>query len=289
MVMANHPRLMSFSPLASALVPPQSILMSEHASIVPAVETGSPFVELGGAFVANSRASGPWSPGHCHGGAVAALAVRAVAGVETRAPMGMARLTIDLLSPVPVGKPILPRIRVDKDGSKLQRLVVELDVEGTTLAIASVLRVRKTGCFSCQPMTDSVDEAAAVIRTLGGFSGQFETVSEQGGIGMVGPGRVWFRMRTPLVEGGPFVPDETAAAIADFTSAIGISRPYQQFEFPSVDLSVGLSRSPLGESIRIDAFNSDGDEGRATCYSTLSDCHGPFGHVVQTSYVERRA
>ncbi|WP_051504428.1 acyl-CoA thioesterase domain-containing protein [Sphingomonas jaspsi] len=263
--------------------------MSVHASLAPNLDVGSPFVELRGAFVATTRASGPWSPGHCHGGAVAALAVRAAAGVATRATMALARLTIDLLAPVPVGKPILPRIRVDKDGSKLQRLVVALDVDGRTMAIASLLRVRTTGCPPYRAKVDWVDETAAEIGTLGGFSGQFETVSEQGGIGMVGPGRVWFRMRAPLVEGGPYIAEEAAAAIADFTSAIGMSRPYQLYEFPSVDLSVGLSRAPLGEWIRIDAFNSDGDEGRAACYSTLSDCYGPFAHVVQTSFVERRS
>lgn len=263
--------------------------MMVHGSLLRAPANAAPFVEVRDAFAATTKASGPWLPGYCHGGAVAALAVRAVANMETRVPMALARLTIDLLAPVPIDMPILPRCHVDKDGSKLQRLKVALDVNGRTMAIASLLRVRKETRQTNRPIINSVDPRRATVGTLGGFSGQFDTISEFGGIGIPGPGRVWFRMRTPLVEGGPLIMEEATAAIADFTSAIGMSRAYQDYEFPSVDLSVGLSRSPIGEWICIDAFNSDGDEGRATCFSTLSDCHGSFAHVVQTNYVERRA
>ena len=239
--------------------------------------------------MATPWAAGPWDTGYCHGGAVAGLLARVGADVPTRVEMGLARLTMDLFAPVPIGQPISPRVQVEKDGARVQHLRVELLVHERIVATGILLRVRAEPPNRAHLKTPEVDPAQAVRGAPGGFANSFDTVAERGGIALKGPGRVWFRLAAPLIEEEPVDLVAYAVAVADFSSAIGMSRDYRRYSFPSVDLTVGLARAPVNDWMLVDASNHDSDLGRATCHSVLSDAQGPFARVVQTNFVEERA
>ena len=59
----------------------------------------------GDRFVPSDFARGPWSPDALHGGPVAALIGRAVEACPSDEPMHVARLTVELLRPVPARSP----------------------------------------------------------------------------------------------------------------------------------------------------------------------------------------
>jgi hypothetical protein len=258
-------------------------------AVSPPNDDRSIFIREDEAYVATASAGGPWHQGRCHGGAVAGLMALAVGKVPSRAPMGLARLSLDLFGPVPTGAPILPRIAVDKDGVRTQRIRVDLLVADRILASGTALKVRKIGQSTSPERAVPVDEARRVRGSPGGFATAFEIVAERGGIAQPGPGRVWFRLALPLVDQLPFDGVAHAVAAADFSSAIGMNRDIDRFAFPSVDLTVGFARAPIGEWVLVEASNHDCDEGRAICHATLSDTHGAFAQVVQTSFVEPRA
>lgn len=252
-------------------------------------ERGSAFRRTADGFVATPWAGGPWDTASCHGGAVAGLLVRAVAHVPTLAPMGLARLTIDIFAPLPVGAAIVARVRVGKDGKRLQRIGVDLVADGRCVASGTLLRVRLAGVGKVEPARLPFRATNAVRGSPGGFANSFDIIAEEGGIAALGPGRVWFRLAEPLVEGEAIDLVANAVAIADFSSAIGMSRDYRDFVFPSVDLTVGMARAPVDDWILVDSSNHDWSEGRATCHATLSDALGPFAKVIQTSFVDRRS
>lgn len=214
--------------------------------------------------------------------------VRAAADVPTRTRMGLARLTIDIFTPVPIAVPIFPQIKVGKDGSRIQRIEVELLVEGRCVASGTLLRIRIEDTADHGELCPRFNAAGAERGSPGGFANSFDVVAERGGIALEGPGRVWFRLAEPLVERE--APDLVAhaVAIADFGSAIGMNRDYRDFVFPSVDLTVGLARAPVDEWILVNSSNHDWSEGRATCHATLSDALGPFAQVIQSNFVDRR-
>ena len=65
------------------------------------------FIADGDRFVPTVHTRGPWDPQAQHGGPPAALIARAVEAVPADAPMHVARLTVELLRPVPL-TPLLP-------------------------------------------------------------------------------------------------------------------------------------------------------------------------------------
>jgi hypothetical protein len=54
-------------------------------------------------FVATEHGRGPWSPDHQHAGPPSALLARAIERAAGDGPAFITRLTVELLSPVPIG------------------------------------------------------------------------------------------------------------------------------------------------------------------------------------------
>ena len=92
-------------------------------------------------LVPTSIAQGPWNPEHQNGGAVSGILARAVERVEAPCPMRIARLSIDLMRPVPM-KALSPKVRVVRAGRRIQVVDAWLEYEGKAVARASALRVR---------------------------------------------------------------------------------------------------------------------------------------------------
>src|SRR5258708_17232210 len=86
-------------------------------------------------------AGGPWDPKLQHGAAPASLVCWAVERLPTPAPMRVARLTVDLIRPVPVA-PLTIETEVLRAGRKIQLVAVRLLASRTEVVRATVLRVR---------------------------------------------------------------------------------------------------------------------------------------------------
>ena len=82
--------------------------------------TGAFFVPLGGGrFAATPHTRGPWDPAHQHAGPPAALLGRALERCEPAEGMLLARLTFEILRPVPVGE-VAVAARVIRPGRSVQ-------------------------------------------------------------------------------------------------------------------------------------------------------------------------
>ncbi len=79
----------------------------------------------GNHVVTSPDAAGPWDPGMQHGSAPAALVVWAAEAIATPVPMRIARVTIDLMRPVPVA-PLTLHTEVLRAGRKIQLCAVRL-------------------------------------------------------------------------------------------------------------------------------------------------------------------
>src|SRR5258708_33905698 len=73
----------------------------------------------GDRVVTSPNAAGPWDAGMQHGSAPAALVVWAAEAIATPVPMHIARVTIDLMRPVPVA-PLTVRSEVLREGRRIQ-------------------------------------------------------------------------------------------------------------------------------------------------------------------------
>src|SRR5947209_13785428 len=101
-----------------------------------------------GRFVATELARGPWDPGAQHGGAPAALLMRAFEGLPAADGLQMARVTYELLRPVPLGE-LEVRVEVMRPGRRAQLMEGSLTApDGTVLMRARALQVqRATGAL----------------------------------------------------------------------------------------------------------------------------------------------
>lgn len=256
------------------------------------------FVREGTAFLATPFAAGPWHPGLQHGGAPSALVAWAAEQVETAAPMRVARVTVELLRPVPVGR-LEIATEVIRDGRKIQLVQVKLLHEGKEVTRANVLRVRVADeplpAGSQMPRAagspHNVAEDDQFRDSLPGavnFGANFDMRRIRGGFRQLGPGQVWFRQHRPLIEGEPLSPVARAMAVADFSNGIAPTLPFDEWTFINADLTVNFARAPVGEWLFSDAETWAGEDGAGLAMTRLSDEQGPFARAVQSLVLERR-
>src|SRR6195256_6658451 len=92
----------------------------------------------GNRAVTSPNAAGPWDARMQHGSAPAALVVWAAEAVPTPVPMQIARVTIDLMRPVPVA-PLTLETEVLREGRKIQLCAVRLLADDALAVAATVL------------------------------------------------------------------------------------------------------------------------------------------------------
>src|SRR5437879_13519710 len=89
--------------------------------------------------VTGPKAAGPWDRRMQHGSAPASLVTWAAERIPTPVPMDIARVTIDLMRPVPVA-PLTIATEVLREGSKIQLCEVRLLADGVQVVGATVLK-----------------------------------------------------------------------------------------------------------------------------------------------------
>src|SRR6202020_477140 len=86
-------------------------------------------------------AAGPWDPRMQHGSAPAALVVWAAEAIPTAQPMTIARVTVDLMRPVPLA-PLTLETEVLREGRKIQLCAIRLRAGDTLVVGATVLKIK---------------------------------------------------------------------------------------------------------------------------------------------------
>jgi hypothetical protein len=256
-----------------------------------------------GVFVASELARGPWDPRAQHGGAAAALIVRAFEQLDPDPHLQLARVTFELLRPVPVGEVHLDAYFVRR-GRRVHVLEATISAaDGKPLVLARALRVARAGITRApgddrQPPPPPEQGAIAddeqaqtaipgVVRPM--FGGDaLEIRFVRGSFAEPGPATAWFRLRVPLVAGEAPSPLVRLAAAADFPNGIGASVPWSQFTFLNPDLTLTIEREPEGEWVCLDAAMRVHAGGVGVAEATLYDRSGRVGRAVQSVLVQRR-
>ena len=101
------------------------------------------FQAQNGRFVATELARGPWDPGAQHGGAPAALLMRAFERLPAAEGLTIARVTYEFLRPVPLGE-LTVVAEVVRPGRRVQLLEASvLTPDGTEVVRARALQVQR--------------------------------------------------------------------------------------------------------------------------------------------------
>ncbi|MES2034965.1 MAG: thioesterase family protein [Pseudomonadota bacterium] len=241
--------------------------------------------------------AGPWDPTMQHGGAPSALVARAAEAFPAERPMRVARMTVDLLRPVPVATLDI-ETEVVREGRKIQLLQIRLLADGKECVRASVLKLRDEpqtlpehdGFRPLEFAAPADDEPrSAGFGATHGFGSGMSAKIARGEWGKPGAAAVWFRAERPMVRGEETSALMRAALTADFSNGVSSVLDFQKYTFINGDLSVSFARQPVGKWILLDAETWVGDSGGALAFARLADRDGYFGRSVQSVLIEPRA
>ena len=256
-----------------------------------------PIYRVEGATAETSAfAGGPWHPGLQHGAAPSSLICWAIEQMPTPAPMRVARLTVDLIRPVPVA-PLTIETEVLREGRKIQLIAVRLLASGTEVVRATVLRVRRleqalppeAGCAPLDlPLPEECQDPPESNLSHTPFLNGLSMKAAKGSFRTPGPAAVWFRAERPIVGGAAISPLMRAAIAADFCNGTSAVLDFRHWTFINGDLSVSLAREPVGDWVLLDAETWAGPDSTGIAAARLADRTGYFGRAVQSVLFEKR-
>jgi Thioesterase-like superfamily len=244
-------------------------------------------------IVPSELTRGPWDPGAQHAGPPSALLARALERCEPREGARMARVTVEILAPVPIA-PMSVSARVVRPGRSVE--LIEASLEG---ADGELMRARgwrlvegETAAeWEREPPPPGREEAEALQFFPTGESVGWHTAMEivfaRGRFLEPGPGVAWMRPRVPLVEGEAITPLQRTMLAADAGNGISAPLDWQTHIFINTDLTVHLLRPPRGEWVCLDSVTHV--DGVGMTDTALWDDEGRIGRAVQTLLVRARA
>nr|WP_040749275.1 thioesterase family protein [Nocardia transvalensis] len=236
-----------------------------------------------------------WAATMQHGAPPSALLGRAVERCAPRADARVARLTMEILGPIPVAE-IDVRAWVERPGKRVEMVAAELvaarpDGSRRVVATARAWRIATsdTAAVASAGITPlpPISATAGVDPTIpsGWDGGYLKTVDLRT---ISGGRRVWVRPLTVVVDDEPMSPLVRTLAVADIANGVGAQLDPVDWTFLNTDLTVTLFRAPEGEWIGLDVQTSLGPDGIGTVATVLHDEQGPLGRALQTLEVRAR-
>jgi hypothetical protein len=241
----------------------------------------------------------PWDLEAQHGGPPSALLARAVDRTTEDPAFTIARLTVDMLGPIPQGR-VRTEAEVVRPGRRVEMVAARLFVEDRLACTATAWRVRE------EPgSTRHLVEAPTPLPPIPeeGDTRFFEGVPPEWGYGpsvewrfveggfegpSTGRARLWTRVRIPLVAGEATAPLHRLMVVADSANGVSVRLPIQEWWSIPNTLTVTVERAPSEEWMWMDAATDLSPHGRGLAHAVLADREGVLAHVAQPLLVSRR-
>jgi hypothetical protein len=255
-----------------------------------------------GRFVASELARGPWDPNGQHGGAAAALIVRAFERLPAPDGLSLSRVTYEFLRPAPIA-PVEVRAEIVRPGKRVQLLEASMLADGVEVVRARGLRVHRAQTGAAPPPgrdeagsdgdgPPAGPEAGRPAELTLPFRPMFALDSVDirfvvGGWGQ-NPCMAWFRLRRPLVSGETPSGLQHLAAAGDFGNGISGTLSWDEYLFINPDLTLYIEREPVGEWICLSSETRIAADGIGLAESVLYDQRGRVGRATQALLVAPR-
>lgn len=231
--------------------------------------------------------TGPWSSQTQHLGPPSALLVRAMERLPSAVPMAIARVTVEILGPVPVAE-LSVTAAVDRPGRAVELLSAELSAGGRVAIRARAWRIVRSDTSAVASTIDKPlappSEGRVMTRPEGWHPGYLDVMEWRtlaGSLAEPGPATVWARQQVPLV--GDEEPSglQRVLTVADSGNGVSSLLDPRKWLFINSELTVHVYREPVGEWIALDAETAIGPDGYGTAVSVLHDLSGAVGRGAQ--------
>lgn len=253
------------------------------------------FAQDGDVFRGLDPARGPWSADHCHAGPVAALTARA-AERDMGDGWQIARLTLDLIRPVPVAGIRVTVAPVRQSRSLATLAVTVTGEDGKICVTGQSMHLRPsdqgdlpTPAAPPPPFDTAGTDAFPLSRAHDQpcFLDYFDLRYPPGHGPAPGPKTVWMRFPA-IVQGEEPSPFQRLCPIADSGNGISGNATVQQATFLNTDLTIAMHRPPQGAWIASQVRSHWQGTGIGLAEATLFDQTGAVASALQTLMVRRR-
>ena len=238
---------------------------------------------------------GPWARDMQHGGPPTALLARALRMHPGAPEMEIARLTVEILGPVPVA-PCEIAVSVARPGRRIELLQGSLSVAGKPVLLANAWRLERAP-DSAPPVSEPfavpplpAHETTEFFPGLSYFpyGEALEWRFVHGSFVQPGPALVWGRLRIPLVADEPTHGLEGLLSFLDSANGVSAELDLRTHTFVPVDLSLNLYRQPHGPWFGMDARTVVDGGGIGLVHTTVFDACGALGRSLHTLFVRPR-
>ncbi|WP_436499373.1 thioesterase family protein [Actinokineospora sp. HUAS TT18] len=245
-------------------------------------------------FESTPHTAGPWSAESQHLGPPTALLARALEALPAAAPSMIARITVEILGPVPVTE-VEVHAEIERPGKSVELLAATLIAGGREVVRARAWRLTTSDSLAVR--TDdgtplpAPETGRVMLRPDGWGAGAVDAMDWRalsGGLDIPGPATVWARQKYPLVEGEEPTGLQRLMVLADSGNGVsGLLDPREWF-FINTELTVHIRRYPEGEWLGMDAHTEIGEHGLGTAFTVLHDRRGPLARGAQALLVRPR-
>lgn len=244
-------------------------------------------------FRATDATVGPWDAGSQHAGPPSALLGRALELADPREELMLARVTTEILGPLPTPADLTVTARVARPGKRVEMVEAEMRHGDRLVMVARGWRIARLA-------TDLPDDQEAALPpampresdddpgNAGGYFTSMEWRWASGHFVALGPATVWARMRVPLVAGEQPSAWQRALCLADSGNGISGRVPMSEWLYINTELTVHLFREPEGEWVCMEAVTLGSRAGVGLATSRLYDPRGQVGTGAQALLVAER-
>ena len=254
-----------------------------------------------GVFSPSIHTGSPWSMNTQHGGPINALLMYGMETAVLETPKRIARLSIDILRPVP-RQPLRLNTRILREGRRLAvadaALARESDGMLVAVARAQLLQDREDHEPLFPRSTTPVPPLGATVRAdlisdsrrLEGPPGFHLNIEMRHGADNIGP-IGWFSWPGELITGLTTSSAQRCAAICDLATIVSGRMHLSghgrwdnkiRFEMLNTDTTIQFLRQPIGAWFAFHAPSIIDERGAGITEVALHDKNGVLGRVVQT-------
>lgn len=246
-------------------------------------------------FFATELTRGPWSNDHQHGGPPTALLARAIERLDSNGVDAfVARITVELLRPIPIAAPLEVVTEILTLGRTVHRIAAALISGDQQLAVAVAVRIRveelglpirlPNGNELLRPLEQCPAFEFPFFQHAVGYHTAMEVRIAGGEFG-TGRMSAWMRPRVPLIAGEETSALQRVMICADAGHGLGTSLDTRAWSFVNPDLTVQLHRLPSSEWLGMEARTWTEPLGFGACRTRLSDRRGDLGVVLQSQVI----
>lgn len=250
-------------------------------------------------FESTELTAGPWSAEAQHAGPPSALLVRAMervdsvsgAGADAGSAMRLARVSVDVMGPVPVA-PLDIEVRTIRPGRSVELLEATASVAGRPALVARAWRMRRTpadypavGDHDGPPVPATRERDPMMsFAHAGGYLSVVDFSYTSGGGDELGPASAWGRARIDLVEGETMTGWQHTVLVADSASGVALATDPVTAPTINCDLVVSLHREPEPGWVHLQSETIGGPGHGVLTDTVLSDDRGRIGRSVQNLF-----